>query len=113
MSDIAQLNVRLLNADIEIVRQMAKKRHVSQAVVVAEAIRLLGNAQDVWRYEACTRLGMTKNADRQQFTLWCIENEVPPSATLDEWQSYLESFETSGDAADLAATQKDALGVLT
>lgn len=97
MSDISQLNVRLLNADIEIVKRLAEQRHVSQAVIVAEAIRLLDEAQ---------------NAYRRRFALWCIENEVPPIATMAERESYLESFDTEGGADDLNDTQQDALGVL-
>lgn len=111
MSDISQLNVRLWNADIEIVKRLAKQRHVSQAVVVAEAIRLLDSTQTVGRYKACTQLGLADH-DRRKFVHWSIKNDVPPTATMAEWEDYLEEFATEGDGTDLDATQQDALGVL-
>lgn len=111
MSDVSQLNVRLWNADIETIKRLAKKRHVSQAVIVAEAIRLLASTPRYRRDRACVRLCVTHD-DRERFIAWCVDNEVPLFATLPEWENYLLAFDTRGDSADLDATQKDALGVL-
>lgn len=107
-----QFNVRVLPDTVVKVARLTAQRGVSQGAIVAEAIRLLDNAQNIGRHRACAQLGLT-DCDHRNFVHWCIKNDVPPTATLDEWEGFLEEFDTGGDAADLDATQKGAMEVLT
>jgi hypothetical protein len=57
--------------------------------------------------KACTLMGITWQ--RESFSKWRQANEVPPFATLSEWENYAAEFETDGDTDDLHNTQRDAL----
>ncbi len=105
-----QFNTRVLPSTIAKATKLAAQHGVSQGSIVDRAIEQLGNMPLFRRDRACVRLCVTR--DRDQFIAWCIANGVPEFATLNEWEGFLEAFDTEGDSADLDATQKGALEVL-
>lgn len=111
MREKIQFNTRVLPSTIAKATKLAAQHGVSQGSIVDRAIEQLGNTPLFRRDRACVRLCVTHH-DRDQFIAWCIANEVPEYAALDEWEGFLEAFDTDGDSADLDATQKGALEVL-
>lgn len=105
-----QFNTRVLPDTKEKATKLAAQHGVSQGSIVDRAIEQLGNTPLFRRDRACVRLCVTR--DRDQFIAWCIANDVPEFAALDEWEGFLEEFDTGGDAADLDATLKGAMEVL-
>ena len=73
------------------------------AVMVEKAYSLLSFSFN----DACVELGIT--GQREAFSEWRQENDVPDFATLGEWENYARAFETDGAADDERNTQADAL----
>lgn len=90
-------------------RVQRDERRKSQSATIGVLIDDGLEAHGLYHFNrACTLLGIT--AQREAFSKWRRENEVPTYATMPEWQDYAEEFETDGDERDLRDTQNDASG---